>query len=269
MRPLNWSQTTITFDPSDQLRCLFMAGKLPMMCTPTISHVLVTKTLIDSGAGLNILSVHLPVTIGERKNYHTEIIVLDVAHIHLPYNAILGYPALAKFMVVTHHGYNVLKMPGSGDIITIACDEKDAICTLERAYRAAAAERSNDEEDEQPREDPRKKKKQLPPWSAMGLRAPCPGTGSCLPSHRKGQAGGRKQEEPLSPVAPSSGGLSSAPMALSSPPSASAASGEEGTTTRANLFTNASTGPFTASAAPPQASVGTDRITELKSNPGS
>ena len=29
----------------------------------------------------------------------------------------VGYPALAKFMVVTHHGYNVLKMPGRGGII--------------------------------------------------------------------------------------------------------------------------------------------------------
>ena len=54
-------------------------------------------------------------------NYHTELIDFDVAHIHLPYNAILGYPALAKFMEVTHHGYNVLKMPGSGGIITVPC----------------------------------------------------------------------------------------------------------------------------------------------------
>ncbi|KAI4978067.1 hypothetical protein ZWY2020_014621 [Hordeum vulgare] len=57
MRPLNWSQTTITFDPGDQLRCSFMAGKLPMMCIPTICNVLVTKTLMESGTGLNVLSV--------------------------------------------------------------------------------------------------------------------------------------------------------------------------------------------------------------------
>ena len=55
--------------------------------------------------------VPLPVTFGERNNYRTELIDLDVTHILLPYNAILGYPALAKFMAVTHHGYNVLKMP--------------------------------------------------------------------------------------------------------------------------------------------------------------
>ena len=49
---------------------------------------------------------------GQRDNYHTELINFDIAHICLPYNAILGYPALAKFMAVTHHGYNVLKMSG-------------------------------------------------------------------------------------------------------------------------------------------------------------
>ena len=30
---------------------------LPMLCSPVISNVTVTKTLIDGGAGLNVLSV--------------------------------------------------------------------------------------------------------------------------------------------------------------------------------------------------------------------
>ena len=58
--------------------------------------------------------------------------------LRLSYNAILGYPALAKFMAVTHHGYNVLKMPGSGRIITVPCEERDAVCSLERAFQAVA-----------------------------------------------------------------------------------------------------------------------------------
>ena len=36
-----------------------MAGALPMLCMPTISNVLVTKTLIDGGAGLNVLSIEM------------------------------------------------------------------------------------------------------------------------------------------------------------------------------------------------------------------
>ena len=138
-----------------------------MLCSPVISNVQVTKSLVDGGAGLNVLSVEtfdslqvpynqlqptkpfsgvtdgsttpigqvrLPVTFAQRDNYHTGLTDFDVAHIRLPYNAILGYPALAKFMAVTHHGYNILKMPGSGGIITVACEERDAVCSLECAY---------------------------------------------------------------------------------------------------------------------------------------
>ena len=45
--------------------------------------------------------VRLPVTFGARDNYRTELIDFDVAYIRLPYNAILGYPVLAKFMAGT------------------------------------------------------------------------------------------------------------------------------------------------------------------------
>ena len=31
-------------------------------------------------------------------------------------------------------------MPGNRDIIMIACEEKDVVCSLERAYQAVAAE---------------------------------------------------------------------------------------------------------------------------------
>ena len=41
-------------------------------------------------------------------------------------------------MAVTHHGYNVLKMPGSGGIITVPCEERDVVCSLERAFQAVA-----------------------------------------------------------------------------------------------------------------------------------
>ena len=90
---------------------------------------------MTDGSTHPIGQVHLPViTFGECNNYHTELIDFDVAHIRLPYNAILGYPALAKFMAVTHHGYNVLKMPGSGGVIAVPCEERDAVCSLERAF---------------------------------------------------------------------------------------------------------------------------------------
>ena len=168
-----------------------------MLCSPIISNVVVTKTLIDGGAGLNVLSVEmfnnlqvpysqlqptkpfpgitdgstvpigqvrLLVTFGACDNYRTELIDFDVAHIRLPYNAILGYLVLAKFMAVTHHGYNVLKMPGSGGVITVPCEEKDVVCYIECAYQAAAAKDSDNEGAVYPPEAiPKKKKHPLRP----------------------------------------------------------------------------------------------------------
>ena len=212
-RPLRWSACTITFSSADQHKCAATARVLPILCSPVISNAQVTRTLIDGGAGLNVLSVEtfnnlqvpysqlqptkpfsgvtdgstvpigqvrLPVTFGARDNYRTELINFDVAHIRLPYNAILGYPALAKFMAVTHHSYNILKMPGSGGIIMVPCEERDVVCSLERAFQAAAIEDPNNEGILYPPEDiPKKKKKTssaLAPQEA-GPSGPAPAQG--------------------------------------------------------------------------------------------
>ena len=117
---------------------------------------------MTDGSTTPIGQVRLPVTFGERNNYRTELIDFDVAHIRLPYNAILGYPALAKFMAVTHHGYNILKMPGSSGIITVPCEERDAVCSLEHAFQAASIEDPGHNATRYPPEVvPKKKKQQL------------------------------------------------------------------------------------------------------------
>jgi hypothetical protein len=81
--------------------------------------------------------VSLPVTFGTRDNYRTESLDFDVAYIALPYNAILGYPALARFMAATHHGFNILKILGTNGTITMRCNEKDALRSVEHVYREA------------------------------------------------------------------------------------------------------------------------------------
>ena len=116
---------------------------------------------VTNGSTTPIGQIRLPVTFRKRGNYRTELIDFDVAHICLLYNAILGYPALAKFTAVTHHGYNVLKMPGSCGVIMVACEEKDAVCSLERAYQAAVVENPEDEGDVLPPEVTPKTKKPL------------------------------------------------------------------------------------------------------------
>ena len=112
---------------------------------------------MTDGSTTPIGQVHLPVTFGTRDNYRTELIDFDVAHIRLPYNAILGYPALAKFMAVTHHGYNVLKMLGSGGIITVPCEVWDAVCSLERAFQAAGINHTDNRSEGPPEAIPKKK----------------------------------------------------------------------------------------------------------------
>ena len=64
-------------------------------------------------------------------------------------------------MEVTHHGYNVLKMPGSGGIITVPCEERDAVCSLERAFQAASIEDPDNNVALYPLDVVPKKKKQL------------------------------------------------------------------------------------------------------------
>ncbi|XP_073363238.1 uncharacterized protein [Aegilops tauschii subsp. strangulata] len=112
---------------------------------------------VANGSTVPLGQVRLPVTFGSCKNYHTELIDFDVVQVGLPYNAILGYPALTKFMAVTHHAYNTLvhvascssdtiKLPGCNGTITIRCDEKDAMRTLKHAYKAADTAYTADED---------------------------------------------------------------------------------------------------------------------------
>jgi hypothetical protein len=167
---MKWSTCKIGFDEEDHPASTRGVGTIPLLCTPTINNVAVNRTLIDGGAGLNIISVEIfekmqvpyhrlmptppffgvtegstmpigqvsrPVTFGTRDNYRTESLDFDVAYIALPYNAILGYPALARFMAATHHGFDVLKILGANSMITVHCNEKDALRSVEHVYREA------------------------------------------------------------------------------------------------------------------------------------
>lgn len=177
--PPGWAapKADLTFDSGDHPITTVGSGVLPMLCTPTICSVAVTKTLIDSGAGLNVLSVEafsllhvplerlrpskpfsgvgggsssplgqicLPVSFCTRDNYRTELIDFEITHIGLPYNAILGYPALAQFMAATHPAYNLMKMPGSKGVLTVVGDTKEALVALKLALKAAVMARPAD-----------------------------------------------------------------------------------------------------------------------------
>src|SRR3954462_1587421 len=171
-RPLRWSSTPIVFDIEDHPDRTTAIGCLPMLVSPTIRNLKVTKMLVDGGASLNLISsavlqklqvpdgeleetgtfqginpgrsepkgkIKLPVTFGSELNFRTERITFDVADFPLPYNGILGRPALAKFMAASHYVYNMLKMPGPISVIPVPGDKKDALICADKIYREAAA----------------------------------------------------------------------------------------------------------------------------------
>jgi hypothetical protein len=154
-RPLRWSEVPISFSRDDQWTSFSEPSKFPLILDPVVAKVKLTKVLIDGGSGLNLIiantlrkmgldftdmlvpskspfygivpgnaahplgMVVLPVTFGMRENYRTEFIKFEVANFESSYHAILGRLALAKFMVVPHYVYLLLKMPGQSGVLTL------------------------------------------------------------------------------------------------------------------------------------------------------
>jgi hypothetical protein len=88
--------------------------------------------------------VVLPVTFGTRENYLTEFIKFEVANFESSYHAILGRPALAKFMAVPHYVYLLLKMPGRSGVLTLRGDLKKSYDCNQEAIQYASTTRVPD-----------------------------------------------------------------------------------------------------------------------------
>jgi hypothetical protein len=81
--------------------------------------------IVPGNTAIPLGSVVLPVTFGEtRENYRTEYIKFEVADFETSYHAILGRPAIAKFMAVPHYTYLVLKMPSPAGVLSLQGDLK-------------------------------------------------------------------------------------------------------------------------------------------------
>ena len=57
--PPGWAspKADLTFSLDDHPANTACSGALPMLCTPTICQVAITRTLVDGGVGLNVLSI--------------------------------------------------------------------------------------------------------------------------------------------------------------------------------------------------------------------
>ena len=61
----------------------------------------------------------MPVQFGTADHFYTEYVNFFVAEFDTTYHAILGRPALAKFMAVPHYVYLVLKVPTQQVVLTL------------------------------------------------------------------------------------------------------------------------------------------------------
>jgi hypothetical protein len=179
-RPLSWSEVPILFSRDDQWTSFSEPGKFPLVLDPVVAEVKLTRVLIDGGSGLNLIfasslrkmgldltdmlvpskspfygivlgnAAHplgmmvLPVTFGTRENYRTEFIKFEVANFESSYHAILGRPALAKFMAVPHYVYLLLEMPGRSGVLTLRGDLKKSYDCNQEAIQYASTARVPD-----------------------------------------------------------------------------------------------------------------------------
>jgi hypothetical protein len=87
-------------------------------------------------------STSLSVTFKMPENYRTESVVCDITEVNLPFNAIIGRPALYQFMVIAHYGYLVLKRSLPNGIIKIYGDRSVGVSTLEKLQVLAVAHKA-------------------------------------------------------------------------------------------------------------------------------
>ncbi|KAF8745039.1 hypothetical protein HU200_013449 [Digitaria exilis] len=184
--PLRWSDTTITWSREDQWTEITSPGRYPLVLETVVANSRLTKVLIDGGSGLNLIfaktlksmgldtsalqpadtpfygivpgktaiplgQITLPVTYGTASNYRTEFIKFEVADFDTSYHAILGRPALAKFMAIPHYTYLVLKMPGPHGVLSLRGDIKRSyLCDKEAVEYAVRAASTIDRQELQP-----------------------------------------------------------------------------------------------------------------------
>jgi len=75
--------------------------------------------VVPGRASRPIGEITLPVLFGTTSNYHIEHINFYVADFDTAYQAILGRPALAKFMAIPHYAYLVMNMPSPVGVLAL------------------------------------------------------------------------------------------------------------------------------------------------------
>jgi hypothetical protein len=144
---MRWSDDYITFGPEDHPITELSERNLPLIVKIPIGWHKVAKTLIDSGASLNLIMrktfiemglklsdltpvynmfhriipgqtstpigcIDLEVSCRTGENTRREMLAFKVASFDIGYNCILGRHFLLKFMAVIYTAYTTIKMSG-------------------------------------------------------------------------------------------------------------------------------------------------------------
>jgi hypothetical protein len=161
-RRMRWSDDYISFRPEDHLDTKLSERNLSLVIKILIGRHKVAKTLIDSGALLNLMMrktfiemglkmsdltlvhdtfhriipgqastpigcIDLKVSCGTGENKRREMLTFEVASFDIGCNCILGRPFLLRFMAVIHTAYAIIKMPGPRGVITLKSDQHDGL----------------------------------------------------------------------------------------------------------------------------------------------
>ena len=114
--------TKVLIDGGARLNIIFLEALRKMglqlvgMITPTSVPF---YWIVPSKAAMPLGQITLPVTFGSPSNYRTEFIKFEVADFESSCHAILGRPALAKFMAIPQYLYLLLKMPGPNGVLSL------------------------------------------------------------------------------------------------------------------------------------------------------
>ncbi|XP_020161788.1 uncharacterized protein [Aegilops tauschii subsp. strangulata] len=71
--------------------------------------------------------VPLSVLFGDSDHFRRELLWFEVVDLTSAYHALLGRPALAKFMAVPHYAYLKMKLSGPKGLITITGDYRKSL----------------------------------------------------------------------------------------------------------------------------------------------
>jgi hypothetical protein len=173
---MHWSEAAITWGRKDHPRLMPSPGEYALVLDPVIcsdTHTCrFSCVLIDGGSSINLLyrssleklgiplaqlkpswltfhgivpghsctplgKVQLEVLFGEKGNSRRQPIWFEVVDISSPYHALLGRPALAKFMAVPHYAYLKMKLPGPRGVITVSGSFKKSLACAKESSQLA------------------------------------------------------------------------------------------------------------------------------------